>query len=99
MITILQKSDILDERYLRVCDTQEVRQVMKDCAEKRSESRSWRNGYSKNKNMRMIGDIPQFIYAHPKFRRIFNNPDPIEGQKLRREFLRKYSKFACVDKV
>lgn len=99
MLTILKKSDVIDERYLKECDMKEVDAVLKSTAEQRLENRIFGRGYSKNRNMRTLGDIPATIYWHPKFRHIFHNPDPKEGQRLRREFLKKFSKFMTVDKM
>jgi len=99
MITNLKRGDIVDEKYLNQCDTSEVRAVLAECAEQRSVNRSFNRGFSKDKEMRKLGDIPTLIYNHPMFRHIFHNDDPDEGERNRRAFLRTHNKFLCVDKI
>jgi len=99
MITILAKKDVVDEKYLRMCDPEEVKTVMQYTADQRVYHRASRNGYSPNKNMRELSAIPESVYWNPAFRHIFHNPDAREGQKLKRRFLRTFSKFMTVDKM
>ena len=99
MITILAKKDLtLDERHLRYADHEDVRNVLVQNAVRRLESRTWNRGYSRNRNMRAIADIPISIYNSPELRHIFHNPDPDEARKLRRRWLRDNEKFMVVDK-
>lgn len=99
MLTILSKKDLIDERYLKTVDMDECKEIIQYASEQRSYHRENRNGYSPDKNRRETGAIPATIYWNPKFRHIFHNVDAREGQRLRREFLQKYSKFRTVDKL
>ena len=92
MIQVFTTGSIgIPERYLRVCDTEEVRTVMQYNKEIGS-------GYSKDKELKFMGKIPTEIYWNPKFRHIFHNPDPIEGKRLRSLFVKRFSGLGLRDR-
>jgi len=90
MITLIAKKDLVDDRYLRICDTKEVRDVVRDCKDKRLSNGK---ALSKDKGVGAMADIPATIYWNPAFKHIFRNPDPIERMKLTRKFLEERSAF------
>ena len=99
MLTILsQKGMELDERHLKFADHGDVKAVLAQNSVRRLESRTWNRGYSKNRNMRAVADIPISIYNSPELRHIFHNPDQKEGKKLRQRWLRDNPVFMVVDK-
>lgn len=87
------------ERHLRFCDPVEVKDTIRLATAMKSHHRTNRNGYSDDKTMRDIGMIPNAVYWNPAFKNIFHNPDPIEREKLRREFFKSFPKFSTVDKL
>jgi hypothetical protein len=90
MITILSKKELVEDKYLRICDTDEVRAVIADCAIQRLTNGK---AMSKNKNIGAAGDIPSEVYWNPHLRYIFHNPDPKERERLTRRFLEERSAF------
>ena len=90
MITIIAKKDLVDDRYLRICDTPEVRSVVRECQTKRLTNGK---ALSKDKGFGAVSDIPANIYWHPAFRHIFRNPDPRERDRLTRKFVEERSAF------
>ena len=100
MITILKKDELPDDRYLRMCDPDEVRIMMKSTAEKRSANRIGNRGWSKNKNMRSQADFAPSLYWNPAYWRVFHNPDREEGNRLKKLFIEKHWKLcATTDKL
>ena len=100
MIEIYSPRQIgLTETYIRMCDPEEVKNVIGICSREKSYHRQNRNGYTKDREMRSVGHIPSSVYYHPKLRHIFFNPDPKEGARLKEEFFRTYNKFATTDKI
>lgn len=95
MITILNKDALseIDETHVRFADEEEIKAVIENCKVKRLETNRDMKGFSKDKNLRTVGDIPSAVYWHPKLKHIFRNPDSKEGARLRREFLKRYTKF------
>lgn len=90
MITIIAKKDLVDDKYLRLCDTPEVRSVIRECADKRLSNGK---ALSKDKGIGAMADIPASVYWNPALRHIFRNPDPIERMKLTKRFLEERSAF------
>lgn len=98
MITILKKGDLIDDRYLRLVDTPEVRAIVSAIAEKRNhELRS--NGFSKDKEIRATGSIPREIYFHPAFRHIFHPGDSREEAENTKRFLNERPAFRLVGRL
>lgn len=96
MITVLRKADVVENRYLRLCDTEDVRAVLALIKEKKTMLRN-RHGESKDEGIRALGDIPREIYFHPALRRIFHNKDPEKGAELKKRFLNERTAFRLVD--
>ena len=84
MIQVFTTNSIgIPERFLRVCDTEEVRTILQF-------NKETHGRWDKQKEMRSEGSIHPDLYWSPKLRHIFHNPDPKERAKLRARFFREH---------
>ena len=84
MIQVFTPNSVgIPERYLRVCDKEEVKTIMQ--WNKETVGRK-----SKDKEIVFEGKIAPSMFWNPKFRSIFFNPDPVERKRLRAKFYKDY---------
>ena len=95
-LTVLARKDVVDDRYLRLVDTQEVRTTIGLIQTKKNHMMKNRSGMSDDGEMRAIGSIPREIYFHPAFRHIFHSKDPDKNEEMKRRFLNERSAFRLV---
>ena|SRR3990167_1223480 len=91
MLTVITRRDVVDDRYLRMVDTPEVRAVMALIREEETMMRT--GGFSKDKEIQRTASYPTQVYNHPALRHIFHNPDPEASKELRKRFLQQCSAF------
>ena len=90
------------ERHLMMTDPETVRAVLTDTSARRSYNRSANRGYVSGTQigMRQVGNVPDDLVTHPRFRKFFDTKLP---KDVRREtmyhFWREFSKLMVIDKL
>lgn len=95
-LTVLARKDVVEDRYLRLVDTPEVRTIIGLIQTKKNHLMKNRSGMSNDGEMRAIGSIPREIYFHPAFRHIFHSKDTEKNEEMKRRFLNERSAFRLV---
>lgn len=77
-----------------------VKAVLENNRRMRNEYSQTTHGYSRQRNMRHVMDIPMEIYFHPEGNKYFaGGMDKHERRKNRTRFLQKFPIFGVVDKL